>query len=174
MPSMVARRDLALGGAAGLALLLSGCGSSRQAVRTGVPGYAAGNSSCVPYARARTGIQIQGDAWQWWEQADGRYSRSRNPHTGSVLVFMRTARNRTGHLAVVTRLVSRREIRVDHANWASGRDRGLIARNQPVMDVSVAGDWSLVRVWYPRSNDFGHTNYPTYGFIQGGRLVAEG
>ena len=172
MPSMVARRHLALGGAAGLALLLNGCGSGRHAARTGVPGYAGGNSSCVPYARARSGLDIQGDAWQWWEAADGRYSKSRRPQTGSVLVFMRTARNRTGHLAVVSRVVSPREIRVDHANWANGRDRGQIARDQPVLDVSDGGDWSLVRVWYPRVNDFGNSNYPTYGFIHGGRLIA--
>lgn len=173
MQGMVARRTLALGGAAGLVLLVSGCGSSRNAVRTGVPGYAGGNTSCVPYARARSGIALQGDAWQWWEAAEGRYDRSRRPRPGSVLVFMRTARNRTGHLSVVTRVISPREIRVDHANWASGRERGQIARDQPVMDVSVAGDWSLVRVWYPRASNFGNSNYPTYGFIHGGRLVAE-
>ncbi|HYF07836.1 MAG TPA: CHAP domain-containing protein [Acetobacteraceae bacterium] len=173
MQGMVARRHLALGGAAGLALVLSGCGSSRPTVRTGVPGYAGGNISCVPYARARTGLTLQGDAWQWWEAAGNRYGRSREPRAGSVLVFMRTARNPTGHLSVVTHMVSRREIRVDHANWASGRNRGQIARDQPVMDVSAAGDWSLVRVWYPRINDFGTSNFPTYGFIHGGRLIAE-
>ena len=173
MPGMVARRDLALGGAAGLALLLSGCGSSRPTPRTGVPGYAGGSLSCVPYARDRSGLQLQGDAWEWWQASAGRYDRSRRPRQGSVLVFMRTSRNRSGHLAVVTRVTSAREIRVDHANWGSGQERGQIARDQPVMDVSERGDWSLVRVWYPRVNDFGNSNFPTYGFIHGGRLVAE-
>lgn len=155
------------------ALLMAACGSTGP--RSGVPGYASGSLSCVPYARARSGIDLQGDAWQWWAAAavSGRYDRSRSPRVGSVLVFMRTSRNRTGHLSVVTRVVSSREVRVDHANWASGRNRGRIARDQPVRDVSAANDWSLVRVWYPPIDDFGRTNYPTYGFIHGGRLVAE-
>lgn len=154
-------------------LTLAACGGGRDAARTGVPGYAGGDISCVPYARARTGIDLQGDAWQWWDAASGRYDRSRRPRAGSVLVFLRTSRNRSGHLAVVTRVVSPREIRVDHANWASGRNRGRIARDQPVMDVSPNNDWSLVRVWYPPANDLGQTNFPTYGFIHGGRLMAE-
>jgi len=74
---------------------------------------------------------------------------------------------------VVSRVVSPREIRVDHANWASGHERGQVAHDQPVMDVSAGGDWSLVRVWFPRVNDFGNTQYPAYGFIHGGRLMAE-
>lgn len=115
-----------------------------------VPGYAGGDTSCVPYARARSGIDLSGDAWQWWEAAaqSGRYDRSRNPRTGAVLVFMRTSRNRTGHLSVVTRVVSSRES-VDHANWGFRPGRGRIARDQPVVDVSPNNDWSLVRVWYP-------------------------
>ncbi|MBR0671237.1 CHAP domain-containing protein [Neoroseomonas soli] len=158
------------------ALSLAACGSSGGArPRTGVPGYAGGDISCVPYARARSGIDLQGDAWEWWEAAasTSRYDRSRRPRAGSVLVFMRTYRNRTGHLSVVTRVVSSREIRVDHANWASGRNRGRIARDQPVVDVSPNNDWSLVRVWYPPVNDLGQSTYPTFGFIHGGTLVAE-
>ena len=27
---------------------------------------------CVPYARQVSGIQIYGDAWTWWDQAEGR------------------------------------------------------------------------------------------------------
>jgi surface antigen len=154
-------------------LMLAACASTGPRGR--VPGYSGGELSCVAYARARSGIDLRGDAWQWWEAAarSGRYERSRQPRVGSVLVFMRTSRNRSGHLAVVTRIISRREIRVDHANWATGRDRGRIARDQPVVDVSPGNDWSLVRVWYPPIQDFGRTNYPTYGFIHGGRLVAE-
>ena len=61
------------------ALALAACGSSGgSAPRTGVPGYAGGESSCVPYARARSGIDLQGDAWQWWDAAaqSGRYDLS--------------------------------------------------------------------------------------------------
>ena len=158
------------------ALALAACGSSGgSGPRSGVPGYAGGDTSCVPYARARSGIDLQGDAWQWWDAAaqSGRYDRSRRPRVGSVLVFMRTQRNRSGHLAVVTRIVGPREIRVDHANWATGRNRGRIARDQPVLDVSPNNDWSLVRVWYPPANGLGQTSFPTFGFIHGGRLVAE-
>ena len=158
------------------ALALGACGSTRGTVPGGsVPGYAGGNISCVPYARARSGINLAGDAWQWWEAAEqsGSYDRSRRPRTGSVLVFMRTQRNRTGHLSVVTRVISSREIRVDHANWASGSNRGRIARDQPVVDVSANNDWSLVRVWYPPVGGLGRSNYPTFGFIHGGRLMAE-
>ena len=154
-------------------LFLAACGGTGP--RSGISGYAGGDVSCVPYARARSGIALRGDAWQWWDAAaqSGRYDRSRSPRAGSVLVFMRTSRNRSGHLSVVTRIVNSREIRVDHANWATGRNRGRIARDQPVRDVSPGNDWSLVRVWYPPVNDFGRTNFPTYGFIHGGRLMAE-
>ena len=42
---------------------------------------------CVPFARAASGIQIYGDAWTWWRQADGRYQRTHAPKVGSVIVF---------------------------------------------------------------------------------------
>ena len=44
-----------------------------------------------------------------------------------------------GHVAVVSKLVSAREIRVDHANWL---DDGSIYVNDPVEDVSDANDWA--------------------------------
>ncbi|WP_431282859.1 CHAP domain-containing protein [Humitalea sp. 24SJ18S-53] len=126
---------------------------------------AGGPMSCVPFARERSGIGLQGDAWQWWDAAEGRYRRGRAPQRNAVLVFQRTSRNRSGHLAVVARIAGQREIRVDHANWASGSARGRIARDQPVLDISARNDWSLVRVWYPPANDWGNTGYPTMGFI---------
>jgi surface antigen len=150
-----------------LLLLLAACGTARVP-----PGDESGAWSCVPYVRARTGIDLQGDAWTWWEAAAGRYERSRTPRPGSVLVLMRTSRLRQGHVAVVTRVVSAREIRVDHANWASGAAKGRVARDQPVLDVSPGNDWSLVRVWYPRVKDYGATSYPSYGFIHAGLATA--
>lgn len=148
-------------------LLLAACGPSRgPSHRSGVPAAeGAGAWSCVPYARMRSGIPLRGDAWTWWDAAAGHYGRGRDPRRGSVLVLMRTSRLPQGHLAVVSRVVSAREIRVDHANWASGASKGRAARDQPVMDVSPANDWSLVRVWYPRINDWGASSYPSYGFI---------
>ena len=127
---------------------------------------------CAPYAREVSGIQIRGNANTWWGQAAGRYERGRAPRNGSVLVLTRTSRLPQGHLAVVSRVVSAREVRVDHANWASGAARGRAARDQPVMDVSPANDWSLVRVWYPRINDWGASNYPAYGFVHPTRSLA--
>jgi surface antigen len=121
--------------------------------------------SCVVYARARAGMPLRGDAWTWWDAAAGRYERGRAPRSGSVLVLMRTSRLPQGHLAVVSRVVSAREVRVDHANWASGAGKGRVARDQPVMDVSSANDWSLVRVWHPPREAWGASNYPSYGFI---------
>ena len=34
-----------------------------------------------------------------------------------------------------------------------------------VVDVSPAGDWSEVKVWYDPLKDLGTTSYSTYGFI---------
>jgi surface antigen len=115
----------------------------------------------------RSGIPLRGDAWTWWDAAAGRYERGHAPRTGSVLVLMRSARLPQGHLAVVSRVVSAREVRVDHANWApaGAAAKGRVARNQPVMDVSPASDWSSVRVWFPRIDDWGASSYPRHGFI---------
>ncbi|WP_237215470.1 CHAP domain-containing protein [Falsiroseomonas oryziterrae] len=147
-----------------LLLTLAACGTSRQTVGPGGV-QVAEPISCVPYARARSGIQLSGDAWQWWDAAAGRYERGRAPRPGSVLVINRTARMRDGHVAVVSRVVSSREVRVDHANWASGAAKGRITTDQRVVDVSPNNDWSLVRVWYPRINDLGTTAFPARGFV---------
>jgi surface antigen len=127
---------------------------------------------CVPYARAESGIQLSGDAWEWWNAADGRYERGATPRIGSVMTLSRTSRLRDGHLSVVSRVVSAREIRVDHANWASGAAKGRIALDQPVVDVSARNDWSLVRVWYPPISGYGATQYPVSGFIHRRALMA--
>ncbi|MBD0275309.1 MAG: CHAP domain-containing protein [Acetobacteraceae bacterium] len=146
-------------------LFLAACGASRGPSSPGAAVAVSGSWSCVPYARARSGIPLRGDAWTWWDAAAGLYGRGRAPRNGSVLVLARTSRLPQGHVAVVSRVVSAREVRVDHANWASGAAKGRVARDQPVMDVSPANDWSLVRVWLPRINDWGASNYPSYGFV---------
>ena len=145
---------------------LAGCGTSRAPTPSGVPGFGPDMQlSCVPYARARSGIELRGDAWQWWDAAAGRYTRARRPAPGSVIVMARTRRLPTGHVAVVSRVVSAREIRVDHANWASGSARGRVAQDQPVVDVSPNNDWTQIRVWYPHINDYGNTVFAAHGFI---------
>jgi hypothetical protein len=147
------------------ALELAACGTSRTARRSVPAEEGAAGWSCVPYARARSGIALAGDAWEWWAAAEGRYTRGRTPRPGAVLVFMRTSRLRQGHVSVVSRLMGAREIRVDHANWGSGSGKGRVARDQPVLDVSPGNDWTLVRVWYPRLNDWGGSHWPAFGFV---------
>lgn len=117
---------------------------------------------CVPYARQQSGIPIRGDAWTWWNKAAGKYDRSNRPAVGSILVVSRTARNRYGHLAVVTRVVNDREIVVNHANWLN---KGQIHLDVPVRDVSPRNDWSVVRFWYTPANVMGKSTYPVSGFI---------
>ena len=73
---------------------------------------------CVPFARAASGIQIYGDAWTWWGQADGKYKRGDTPRIGSVVVFAKTARLPFGHVAVISRVVTSRVVLVTHANWS--------------------------------------------------------
>jgi surface antigen len=120
--------------------------------------------SCVPYARQVSGIEVVGNAWQWWENAAGLYARGDRPEAGSVLNFRSNGRMRLGHVAVVTRVVNAREVMVDHANWTTGGRRGAISRNVAVVDVSEANNWSAVRVELDRDGTFGSV-YPTYGFI---------
>ncbi|MGH6871117.1 MAG: CHAP domain-containing protein [Rhizomicrobium sp.] len=118
--------------------------------------------NCVAYVRERTGFAIQGDAHLWWEHAYGLYTRAAAPSADAVMVFAATRKMRRGHVAVVARLVSDREIIVDHANWM--RD-GKLYLNVPVMDVSPDNDWSRVRVWNPRDNEWGARTYPIKGFV---------
>lgn len=120
--------------------------------------------SCVPYARQVSGIQVAGNAWQWWDKAEGMYARGNKPEIGSVLNFRSNGRMRLGHVAVVTRVVNPREVIVDHANWPSGGSPGRISHNVAVVDVSEANNWSAVRVELGRDGTFGSV-YPTYGFI---------
>lgn len=123
----------------------------------GTPGL-----QCVPYAREQSGIPIRGDAWSWWAKAKGKYERSSRPAVGAVLVVGRTSKNKYGHLAVVTRIVSDREIIVNHANWLN---KGRIHLDTPVRDVSPGNDWSQVKFWYTPGNIMGRSTYPVTGFI---------
>lgn len=122
---------------------------------------------CVPYAREASGIQLKGDAWQWWNAAAGVYERGRSPREGGVLVFARQGKMRHGHVSVVTRVVSNRVILVDHANWAPirSRGRGEVTTDVSVIDVSPKNDWSQVRVWYAAAGDYGHRTYRADGFV---------
>jgi surface antigen len=118
--------------------------------------------TCVPYAREVSGIDLQGNAYEWWDEADGVYPRSQSPSVGAVLVFRPYHRMTVGHLAVVSRVESDREILVTQANWLPHR----IEHNQKVVDVSECNDWTSVRVWFEPAHALGATTYPTYGFIK--------
>jgi len=161
-------------------LLLAACASpSREAVHPAGATASAGAAAemvegarplqCVPHARALSGLPIRGDAWTWWQAADGRYVRGPTPRAGSVLVLKRTNRLRRGHLAVVTQVLGPREVLAEHANWLN---RGMIHRNVPLVDVSPANDWSQVRLWYVPGNHLGGRTYPAHGFIHPVTLAA--
>jgi hypothetical protein len=117
--------------------------------------------ACVEYARARSGLAVFGDAKFWWVRAKNLYARLRTPVENSVMVFTASSRMRLGHVAVVTNVVSKREIRVDQANWLN---HGEIDHSTPIMDVSAKNDWSKVRVWDIKSGQYGNV-YAVSGFI---------
>jgi surface antigen len=121
---------------------------------------------CVPFAREMSGIQIFGNAHTWWGQAAGKYDRGREPKIGAVLSFRPHGSMRLGHVAMVSHIVDDRTVKLTHANWSliNGR-RGQIERNVTAVDVSEAGDWSRVKVWFAPLRDIGKTSWPTNGFI---------
>ncbi len=121
---------------------------------------------CVPFARMMSGIELFGDAWTWWEKAAGKYAQGFTPKSGAVLVFKPNGVMTKGHVAVVSHVLTDRVIQVSHANWSIIEGaRGQIEKDVTVVDVSPAGDWSQVKVWYDPIRDLGNTVYPTYGFI---------
>jgi hypothetical protein len=117
---------------------------------------------CVEYARMRSGLAVFGDAKTWWARAKNLYARASHPVEEAVMVFAGSKRLKRGHVAVVTHIVSPREIIVDQANW---QNKGEIDHATPVLDVSSANDWSLVRVWDIPSGTFGSRVYRISGFI---------
>jgi surface antigen len=117
-------------------------------------------ANCALYARGVTGVALFGAAGGWWAEALGRYERGQVPAVGSILVFKRTQRIPSGHVAVVARIVSAHEILVDHANWY----HGTVSRGMSVIDTSAANDWTSVAVLHTPSGTHG-ADYPTYGFI---------
>ena len=117
---------------------------------------------CVEYARMRSGLAVFGDAKHWWDHARNIYARMSRPVEEAVMVFSGSTRLRRGHVAVVTGIVSPRQIIVDQANW---ENHGEIDYATPVLDVSRDNDWSRVRVWDIRSGTFGSHVYAISGFI---------
>jgi len=121
---------------------------------------------CVPFARLVSGIQIFGDAYTWWRQAVGKYEVGFQPKAGAVLCFKPTARMKLGHVAVVSEVLTDRIVQITHANWSPIEgSRGKVEKNVTLVDVSPAGDWSQVKVWYDPNRDLGGSTYLTEGFI---------
>lgn len=133
---------------------------------TSAPAFSSGYLQCAPFARMESGIQLFGNARDWWGQAAGQYDRGNTPRVGAVMAFAASRSMPIGHVAVVSRIVSDREILITHANWSpiNGR-RGQVERNVRAIDVSAAGDWSSVRVWYAPIGDLGLRTNPISGFI---------
>jgi surface antigen len=127
-----------------------------------VPAAASGyyGSNCVTYVREVTGINISGNAGDWWDNADGSYRRGHQPAAGAVLVFRPYGRMWAGHVAVVSKVVNGREILVNQANWPHGD----VVEGAAVYDVSPSNDWTAVRVADVGTMSWGRTN-PTFGFI---------
>jgi len=128
---------------------------------------------CVPYARQVSGIQLYGDAWTWWDQAEGRYRRGTRPKVGAVMAFEPHGNMKLGHVAAVSKIVDSRTVLLRHANWSpiNGR-RGQIEDNVRAIDVSEGNDWSKVRVWYDPIDSLGGTAWPVEGFIYNERVGA--
>ena len=82
------------------------------------------------------------------------------------MAFIPYGKMELGHVAAVSEIVDPRTILVTHANWSliNGR-RGQVERDVKVIDVSEAGDWSAVRVWYAPNEGLGGTAWPVHGFI---------
>lgn len=97
---------------------------------------------CVPFARNASGIDLRGNARTWWSQAAGVYDRGHTPKVGAVMAFSASRVMPMGHVAVVSQVVSSREIRIDHANWK----RNQVSLGMTAIDVSDKNDWSRVRV----------------------------
>jgi CHAP domain len=142
-----------------LCLALAACGSSP---RSGDVASVSAPIECAPFARALTGVALAGDAADWWYEAQGRYARDDAPAVGSILVLRRSNRLPYGHVAVVSRVLSRREIMVTQANWVHHR----VTQDQPVVDASSAGDWSSVRMFWPPTGQMGSHEYAAFGFIR--------
>ena len=123
--------------------------------------YSGGYLQCVPFARENTGIELAGNAADWWSAAQGVYERGARPEVGSILNFRATSRMHMGHVAVVSSIINARTVLIDHANWSG---HGSVSHDTSVVDVSPGNDWTAVRVAISSGGDFGSI-YPTFGFI---------
>ena len=114
----------------------------------------------MPFARTYSGVQLSGNAKNWWGAAKGQYERGEKPQVGAVMAFASSRKMPLGHVAVVSDVVSDREIRINHANWI----RSKVQLNMKVIDISAKNDWSSVKVERV-AGEMGVSPYPVNGFI---------
>ncbi|MDI1294594.1 MAG: CHAP domain-containing protein [bacterium] len=129
---------------------------------TAAPGLGATALQCVPYARIVSGVDIYGDALNWWDQAQDHFKRGHKPKKGAVLAFKPAGPMTLGHVAVVSKILDDRRVLIRHANWSAP---GAIEEDVLAIDVSEEGDWSQVRVWHSPTAQMGARINPTFGFI---------
>lgn len=134
-----------------------------------LPGVAHARLQCVTFARQVSDVQISGNARDWWGNAEASYDRGHQPRPGAVLAFSGTRAMPYGHVAVVSKIIDERHILIDHANWSGP---GVVERGVVAIDVSAAGDWSEVRVWYAPTRSVGLRASPAKGFIYPRSLTA--
>jgi surface antigen len=137
-------------------------GRSSHSIHPGRSGFSTASHviQCVAFAKQDAGIELTGNARDWWINAEGVYARGHHPEIGSVLSFRAVDRMPLGHVAVVASVEDSRTITIDQSHWNS---RG-ITRAMVVKDVSEDNDWSAVRVQLAHEDAFGSI-YPTHGFI---------
>ena len=135
-----------------------------------LPTAAQARLQCVAYARQVSDVQISGNARDWWGHAEGRYDRGHAPKPGAVLAFAGTRSMPYGHVAVVSKVVDERHILINHANWSRP---GMVERGVMAVDVSPAGDWSEVRVWYAPTRSLGLRPSAAKGFIYPNTVTAK-
>ncbi len=127
-----------------------------------VPTIAQARLQCVAYARQASAVQLSGNARDWWGHAQGVYARGTAPRKGSVLAFRASHTMPMGHVAVVSKVIDERHVLINHANWSRP---GAVEKGVLAVDVSSAGDWSQVRVWYGPTGSLGLRPSSAYGFI---------
>ena len=134
---------------------------------SGLPALAhAEHVNCVQFVKQASPVALHGDAFEWWDAADGLYGRGNQPKPGSVMVFARSHHLPHGHVALVQKQIDNRTLLIDHANWSLiAGHRGRVERAVRVVDVSPHNDWSQVRVWYHSLSDLGQTIYSLRGFV---------
>ena len=102
--------------------------------------------SCVPFAVAPSGIDLQGNAANWWYAAAGVYERGNRPEQGAVMDFRASGRMWWAMSGVIAPVVSSREVEIDHANWwGPNAGKGTASPTAILVDVSENNDWSAVR-----------------------------